>query len=229
MTCSNTQRNVPRQTGFTLIELLIVILIAAIPIVAVGILLSGASRGWQKIYNETNGPIRQDAAAVMVSLQTFGRQANILNYQIYTINSGAYGIATAPVGQTIASGRAVEFRYWKTLFDPANPGINELNVDNAGTDYALYYLDKNELKVDFGKVAGGIGGVSSGSRQTGNIMSTQTLAQNVDLVKTSRLFSHTVVAGQGNGCVNTDLTLTNTEGVTIEIMFATMLRSAWPR
>jgi type II secretory pathway pseudopilin PulG len=229
MTCSTTQKNVTRQAGFTLIELVVTILIAAIPIVAVGILLSGASRGWQQIYNETNSPIRQDAAAVMASLQNFGRQANILNYQIYTIKSGVYGVATAPVGQNIASGQAVEFRYWKTPFNPASPGADELNVDNTGTHYALYYLDNNELKVDLGQVVGGVGGVSGNSRKTGNIISTQTLAQNVDLAKTTNLFSHTIVAGMGHGCVNTVLTLTNNEGVTIEIMFATMLRSAWPR
>jgi len=215
--------------GFTLIELLIVVAIIAIPLLAVGILLSGSSRVWRKIYEDTNSPIRQDATAVMVSLQNFGRQSNIVNYQVYKIENGAFLTAVPPFGQSVATGNAVEFRYWEETFNPSNPDADTLEVANTGTNYALYYLDGKELKVDFGSVVNGVGGVSDNSRQTANIISTQTLARDVDLSKTSRLFSHTVVGGKGNGCVNTNLTLTNTQGINIEIKFATMLRSAWPR
>jgi prepilin-type N-terminal cleavage/methylation domain-containing protein len=218
-----------RPRGFTLIELLIVVAIIAIPLLAVGILLSGSSRVWRKIYEDTNSPIRQDATAVMMSLQNFGRQSNIVNYQVYKIENGAFLTAVPPSGQSVATGNAVEFRYWEETFNPSNPDADTLEVANTGTNYALYYLDGKELKVDFGRVVNGVGGVSDNSRQTANIISTQTLARDVDLSKTSRLFSHTVVGGQGNGCVNTNLTLTNTQGINIEIKFATMLRSAWPR
>jgi hypothetical protein len=206
-----------------------VVAIIAIPLLAIGVLLSGSSRVWQKIYNNTNSPIQQDAAAIMVSLQNFGRQSNIFNYQVYTIGNGSFLTAVPPSGQSVATGQAVEFRYWDKTFDPANPGADTLGVANTGTNYALYYLNTTELRVDFGRVVNGIGGVNNNARQTTNIISTQTLAHDVNLSKTTGLFSHTVVAGQGNGCVNTNLTLTNAQGVNIEIKFATMLRSAWPQ
>jgi prepilin-type N-terminal cleavage/methylation domain-containing protein len=218
-----------RTKGFTLIEMIVAIAIVAIPIVAVGILLSGASRGWEKIYEDTHSAIRQDAMAVMASLQNFGRQANICNYQVYAIKNNVFTIAVPPNGQTAATGQAVEFRYWQQTFNPEDPGVNPLDTDNMGTHYALYYLDNNVLKVDFGKVVNGIGGVNGTARQTNNIISTQTLASDVNPIKTTRLFSHTVVGGQGNGCINTELTLTNIEKTSIEIKFATMLRAAWPR
>lgn len=218
-----------RTSAFSLIELLVAISIVAIPIIAVGILLSGASRGWERIYEDTNSPIRADAMAVMASLQNFGRQANVSNYQVYEIENDVYTVAVPPNGQTTASGQAVEFRYWQETFDPATADNDSLDTSNTGTHYALYYLQDDELKVDFGQVVNDIGAVSGGDRQTDHILSTQTLAHDVNLGQTTRLFSHTVVAGQGNGCINTELTLTNDEAITIEIIFATMLRSAWPR
>jgi Tfp pilus assembly protein PilV len=229
MTCSSIEKKTSPKAGFTIIEVSIAIIIVAIPILAVGVLLSGASRGWQKIYEDTNSSVRQDAAAVMASLQSFGRQANITNYQVYKIQTGSFLTAVPPSGQSVATGNAVEFRYWKETFNPSNPDVDTLEYANTGTNYALYYLDGKELKVDFGRVVNGIGGVSDNSRQTANIISTQTLARDVDLSKTSRLFSHTVVGGKGGGCVNTDLILTDPKGVSVEVMFATMLRSAWPR
>jgi prepilin-type N-terminal cleavage/methylation domain-containing protein len=218
-----------RIKAFTLIELLVAISIIAIPIIAVGILLSGASRGWEKIYQDTNSPIRQDAMALMASLQNFGRQANVINYQVYEIKNDVFTKAVAPNGQSVASGQAVEFFYWQEKFDPETADQHSTETENTGSHYALYYLDGTELKVDFGDVVGNIGGVSGGARLADNLISTQILARDIDLVETTRLFSHTVTGGQGNGCINTELTLTNNEGVSIEILFATMLRSAWPR
>lgn len=222
-------KKVSRTRAFTLIELIVAITIVAIPIIAVGILLTGASRGWEQIYQDVNSPVRQDAVAVMASLQNFGRQANIANYELYNVENSVFTPAVPPNGQTVASGEAVEFRYWQTTFNPADPGDDPLNVDNTGTHYALFYLDGDQIKVDFGQVVDGVGAVSGGSRQEDNIISSQILARDVNLAETTRLFSHTVSGGKGNGCVNTELTLTNDEGINIEIKFATMLRSAWPR
>jgi prepilin-type N-terminal cleavage/methylation domain-containing protein len=226
---STDSKKIQHSAGFTLIEMLIVIAIAAIPIIAVGTLLSGSARGWQNIYNDTNSDIQQDAAAVLASLQTFGRQANITNYQVYKIQNNAFTVAVPPNGQTVAVGQAVEFRYWQDSFDPANPGSNLLDSANTGTNYVLYYLDGNQLKADFGAVINGVGGVTNNARRTANITSTQILARNVNIPKTPSLFSHTIVGGVGSGCVNTDLTLTNQQNVSVDVTFATMLRSAWPR
>jgi prepilin-type N-terminal cleavage/methylation domain-containing protein len=225
---STDSKKIHRNTGFTLIELLIVIAIIAIPIIAVGTLLSGSARGWQKIYNDTNSDIQQDSAAVLASLQMFGRQANIMNYQVYKIQNNVFTVAIPPNGQTVAVGQAVEFRYWQTTFNPANPGTGLLDSTNTGTNYVLYYLEGTQLKADFGTVINGVGGVTNNARRTTNI-TTLILARNVDLAKTTSLFSHTVVGGVGSGCVNTDLILTNPQNVSIEVKFATMLRSAWPR
>lgn len=218
-----------RTRAFSLIELLVVVAIVAIPIVAVGILLSGASRGWEKIYEDTHSPIRQDALAIMASLQNFGRQANVSNYQVYEIENDVYTKAVPPKGQTVTSGQAVEFHYWQDTFNPEDPGDDPLDTGNTGTHYVLYYLEDDQLKVDFGQVVNGIGAISGGSRRTDNLVSTQTLARDVDLGETTRLFSHSVIGEQGNGCINTELTLTNDENISIEIKFATMLRAAWPR
>jgi prepilin-type N-terminal cleavage/methylation domain-containing protein len=226
---STDSKKTKRNAGFSLIEILVVIAIIAIPILAVGVLLSGSSRGWQKIYNDTNSEIQQDAAAVLASLQTFGRQANITNYQVYKIQNGSFIVAVPPSGQTVAVGQAVEFRYWQDHFDPATPNGDMLETTNTGTHYVLYYLDDKELKADFGEVINGVGGVINNSKRTANITSTQILAHDIDTEKTTRLFSHTLVGGQGGGCVNTDLTLTNQQNVSVEVKFATMLRSAWPR
>jgi prepilin-type N-terminal cleavage/methylation domain-containing protein len=228
MTAHNSKK-ILRPAGFTLIEMLMAIVIVAIPTLAIGTLLVGASRGWQKIYADTNSEIRQDAMVLMTSLQTFGRQANITNYEVYKAQNGAFVAASPASGESVAAGQAVEFRYWGEHFNPADPGNDMLGFGNTGTHYALYYLDGENLKVDFGVVVNDVGAIQNGSRQTANITTTQILAHHVNISKTPSPFSHTLDDGEGSGCINTNLTLTDTEGVSIDMIFATMLRSAWPR
>ncbi len=216
-------------SGFSLIELLVAIAIVAIPLAAVAVLLTGSSRSWQRMYNDTHSQIRQDSLAVMMSIQKSGRQANLTNYSIYTIKNGRYSTATAPSGKTIASGQAVEFRFWQEIFDPDSPASDIFESDNTGTHYALYYLDGSTLKLDIGRVVNGVGGVVNNSRQTANIQSTLVLTKLVDTTANNDLFSHTLSGGQGNGCVNTRITLTDNKKNSIEILFGTLLRSAWPR
>jgi hypothetical protein len=38
-----------------------------------------------------------------------------------------------------------------------------------------------------------------------------------------------MVGGQGGGCLNTDLSLTDDQGISVNIKFSTLIRSAWPR
>jgi prepilin-type N-terminal cleavage/methylation domain-containing protein len=218
-----------RQRGFTLVEVTVVILIAAIPMLAVGVLLSGASRAWQHIYDDSRSPARLDAYAVMASLQTFGRQANLAGYTVYRVSGNSFVKAVPPSGQDTAIGQAVEFWYWKEPFNPAEPDTQILDINNAGTHYALYYLDGSNLKVDFGQVVNGVGGVRNNARHTAALLETQRLSENVDISKNINIFNHTMLGGQGNGCVNTDLTLTDDQGVTVEVKFTTLIRSAWPR
>jgi prepilin-type N-terminal cleavage/methylation domain-containing protein len=215
--------------GFSLIELIIAIAILAIPIAAVTVLLSGSSRAWKKIYDDANSEIRLDSLATMTSLQHMGRQANIVNYTVYTINNGAFTPAVPLSGEDVAEGQAVEFRYWRNAFDPANPPSDVFEFANTGDGYALYYLDNKTLKLDLGRIVNGVGAINNNSRQTANLDSTQILSENVDTSETTAIFSHQTSGGQGSGCINTNLTLTNDAGKSIEVKFATLLRAAWPR
>ena len=227
--CLAVSSRLARRAGFTLIEMAIVVAIAAIPLFAVGVLLSGSSRSWQRIYNDSRSEARLDAYAAMTSLQQIGRQANLVNYTVYRITGASFIKATPPSGINIATGQAVEFRYWQDAFNPANPDVKTIEESNTGTHYALYYLDGKELKVDFGQVVNGVGGVQNNARQTAAVTRTQILSKNVDLSKNINIFNHTMVGGQGGGCLNTDLSLTDDQGISVNIKFSTLIRSAWPR
>ncbi|MGH2271589.1 prepilin-type N-terminal cleavage/methylation domain-containing protein [Anaerohalosphaeraceae bacterium U12dextr] len=217
------------RSGFSLIELLIAIAIIAIPLAAIGALLAGTSRSWQRLYNDTHSPIRQDALALMASIQKIGRQSNLTNYVIYTIKNNTFTPAVPPSGQSIASGQAVEFRFWQDGFDPQKPADNIFEDDNTGTHYALFYLDGSALKLDIGRVVNGVGAVANKTRQTAHILTSQVLTQQVDTAANSAVFSHVMSGGQGSGCVNTKIILTDEKKNSIEILFGTLLRSAWPR
>ncbi|HML72945.1 MAG TPA: prepilin-type N-terminal cleavage/methylation domain-containing protein [Anaerohalosphaeraceae bacterium] len=217
------------RSGFSLIELLIAIAIIAIPLAAIAALLAGTSRSWQRLYNDTHSQIRQDSLALMTSIQKIGRQSNLTNYTIYTIKNNTFTPAAPPSGQSIASGQAVEFRFWQDEFDPQKPADTVFEDDNTGTHYALYYLDGSALKLDIGRVVNGVGAVANKTRQTAAILNSQVLTQQVDTAANSKLFSHVMSGGQGSGCVNTKIILTDKNKDSIEILFGTLLRSAWPR
>ncbi|MBN2512890.1 MAG: prepilin-type N-terminal cleavage/methylation domain-containing protein [Sedimentisphaerales bacterium] len=216
-------------SGFSLIELLIAIAIIAIPLVAVATLLAGTSRSWQRLYNDTHSQIRQDSLALMASIQKIGRQSNLTNYTVYTIKNNTFTPAAPPSGESIAAGQAVEFRFWQDEFDPEKPAETIFEDDNTGTHYALFYLDGTALKLDIGRVVNHVGAVVNKMRQTAHIQNTQVLTQKVDTAANSKLFSHVMSGGQGSGCVNTKIILTDENKDSIEIMFGTLLRSAWPR
>jgi hypothetical protein len=89
-------------------------------------------------------------------------------------------------------------------------------------------LENDELKVDFGEVIDGVGAVLDGAR-TNRDVNTQVLAHDVDLSAGAGIFSHTVIGGQGQGCVRMNLRLRDDDGQTVEIKTATLLRVIWPR
>jgi len=217
------------QPGFTLMELMIAIAILAIPIAAVTVLLSSSSNAWRKIYDDANSEIRLDSLSVMTSIQKIGRQANVVNYTLYTINNNAFIPAVPQSGSDVAEGQAVEFRYWQDAFDPDNPPSDCFDYSNTGNSYALYYLDGTTVKLDLGRVVNDIGAVHNKVRQTANLDSTLVLAKNIDTSESSVIFNHLTSGGQGSGCVNTNIALRDDEGRTIQVKFATLLRSAWPR
>lgn len=218
-----------RNHGFSLIELMVVVAIVAIPLLAVGILAAGGSRSFQQTYNSIHKPIKEDAMATMAAFGTIGRKSNRSNYKVYKISSGVYTEAVPPEGQEIAIGQAVEFRYWEQIFDPQNPADDALEVTNTGTHYALFYLDGNELKVDYGKVNSGAAAIQSSSRTTSNLIRTVVLARDVDLSAGSDLFSHNVVGGTGTGAVRLNMLLTDDDGESVEVKTSVLLRMNWPR
>lgn len=215
--------------GFTLIEVTVVIAIAAIPLLAFGILMSGSARAWHRIYDDLLSDARVDAYVVMASLQQFGRRANLLRYNVHRITGSAFTKAQPVTGQSYAFGQALELLYWDEPFDPTDLDTAIIELDNTGTHYALYYLEGRQLKVDFGRVVNGIGGVHNNTRNTANLVETRILSENVDIQRNVNIFNHAVSAGQGSGCINTDLTLTDENGITVEVKFSTLIRLAWPR
>ncbi|MBN1819017.1 MAG: prepilin-type N-terminal cleavage/methylation domain-containing protein [Sedimentisphaerales bacterium] len=211
--------------GFTLVELILTVVIAAIPIFAIGTLLVGAQKGWQDSYNAVHKEIQQDALATMTTFGSIGRQSNRSNYKVYRIFKGSFIEAVPKVGETLATGQAVEMHYWR---DPAaSLDLEVLEITNTGTHFALFYLEGDELKVDFGDVIDGIGAVSGGLR-TARSVETQVLAHYVD-TSHDEIFSHTVISGKGQGSVRMNLILEDDDGQRVEVKTATLLRVVWPQ
>lgn len=215
--------------GFTLMEVVVTLAILAIPILAVTILAAGGSRSFRQTYNSIHKPIQQDALAVMTAFSTAGRKANRSNYTVYKTVNGVYTVAQPPYNEEVASGSAVEFRYWEAPFDPSAANSDVLEVTNTGTHYALFYLDGHRLKVDYGTVVNGVGGISGGVRRTNSISRTLTLSEFVDTSNGTDIFSHNVVGGVGMGSVRLNLTLTDEEGQSVEVKTSVLLRMNWPR
>ncbi|NLH17359.1 MAG: prepilin-type N-terminal cleavage/methylation domain-containing protein [Phycisphaerae bacterium] len=221
--------NRKRYRGVTLVEVVVTMAVAAIPLLAVGTLLVGAQNSWEQTYATVHKPIREDASILTTAFTTVGRKSNRSLYFVYRINNGAYTVATPPIGSTLAEGQAVEFRYWSDGFDEATATLKSLETTNTGTDYALFYLDGTTLKVDYGKVVGGVGAVSGGQRNTAGMPTTVILAEDVDIQTNDKIFSHTVISGAGQGCVRLNTTLKDEDGDSVEIKTAALCRAVWPR
>ncbi len=212
-----------------MIELIVTLVVAAIPLLAMGTLLVGAQESWRRTYDSVHKPIREHAAVLSTAFTTVGRKSNRSNYKIYQVKNGTFTEAAPEVGKTLATGQAVEFRYWEDGFDPGGATMKTLETTNMGTQYALFYLDGTELKVDYGDVIGDIGGVRDGRRYDGNLNSTVVLAGDVDVAAHDEIFGHTVIGGAGQGCVRLNVRLKDKDGVELEIKTAALCRVVWPR
>jgi hypothetical protein len=218
-----------RYRGVTMLEVVVTMTVAAIPLLAVGTLMVGAQNSWEQTYASVHKPIREDATILTTAFTTVGRKSNRSLYFVYKVNNGAFTVATPPVGSTLAEGQAVEFRYWAGGFDESDKTLKALDTTNTGTDYALFYLDGTILKVDYGKVVGGVGGVAGGQRNQANKTSTVILAENVDVQTNTKIFNHTVISGAGQGSIRLNATLKDGDGDKVEIKTATLCRAIWPR
>ena len=159
-----------------------------------------------------------------------GRKANRLAYTIYDITGSTFTPAEPETSnpQEVVFGDAVEFRYWDVELDSED--THELmDVTKMGTAYALFYLDADQLKVDYGPYPPGAVPDGGGGRNTSDITTT-VLAENVSANPNTGVFSHTTLNGVGMGCVRINITLTDPEdGESIKVMTAALMRNIWPR
>jgi Tfp pilus assembly protein PilV len=232
-----TQRKV--RSGLTLIELIIAAAIGLIIVLILGMLLASGHRNWLNTFDQSNRGIEIDALQTMMTFGSFGRQANKMDYAVYTVGNGNY-LRAKPAAATpvqVVTGQAAEFRYWGVELNKVNANLYGLmESTKTATNYMLFYLDGTTLKVDRGTYVIGAdpdlngldnyGGVANNgtTRLTGG--TTQVLAENV----TALQFSHTTQNGQGDGkgCVRLNMTLTDpADGRTITVTTATLLRNVW--
>lgn len=218
------------RSGITIIELVITMVISTMLVSVVGILLVSGQRAWNRTYNSAHKQIKGDAQDVMIRFSSIGRKSNRIDYTIYDISGSTF---TAAVPQTanpeeVVSGDAVEFRYWDVELD-ASDSHHLMDVTKTATVYALFYLDDEKLKIDYGPYPPGAVPEGGGSKNSSDI-TTMTLAENVTTDPNTGAFSHTTLNGVGQGCVRINITLTDPEDdESIRVMTATMLRNIWPR
>ncbi len=219
------------RSGLTVIELIIAMMINVVVVMAVGALLAGGNRTWQNTYDSANKKIRRDALAATVAFGSAGRKANRLGYKIYKVSGDTFTPATATTtGEEVVSGDAVEFRYWDVGLDKTD-SYNLMNVTKTATAYALFYVEGDKLKLDYGPYPPGAVAEGGGYRNVTGVTTT-TLAENVSADNGSSIgaFSHTTFNGIGQGSVRTNIVLKDPDdGETVRIMTATLMRNIWPR
>ena len=106
--------------------------------------------------------------------------------------------------------------------------IDYLDRSNTGTAYALFYLDGDQLRVDYGPYPPGAVQAGGGTRNMPLV--THILAENVSTNPDAGAFSHTTLNGVGMGSVRINITLTDpTDNESIKVMTTTFMRNIWPR
>jgi len=218
------------RSGFTIIETSISMIVGVILVLVVGVLFFSGNRAWQRTYAAANSRTKQDAIAVSLAFGSIGRQANRLDYMLYTISANVLAPARPETSdpEEVVWADAVEFRYWDVPLDDSD-SHNLVDVTKTATAYALFYLDGSRLKVDYGPYPPGAAPAGGGSRNTSGV-TTQVLAENVSAANEGGAFSHTTINSMGQGCVKIDVILTDPiTGETINVSTATLMRNIWPR
>lgn len=221
------------RSGLTLIELVIAMTINLMAVLAVGALLVGGTRAWQHTYNSANKKLKQDALATTIAFGSVGRKANRLGYTIYKRDGDTFIPAVPQTSdpQEVVSGDAVEFRYWDVGLDKTD-SYDLMDVTKIATAYAFFYLDGDQLKVDYGPYPPGAVPAGGGGRNTSGVITEVLLAEHVSIDKDSGIgaFSHTTIGGTGQGSVRINIILTDPEdNESINVMTATLMRNIWPR
>ncbi len=217
-----------KHKALSLLELIVAMGMVSILILASGVLLVGGNRSFRQVYSSIHDPIQQDSRALTSAFGAIARKSNRTNYVVYEIDDGYFIEAAPDRGETMASGQAVEFRYWDKPFYELVQGMDQMNVEDTGTQYALFYLSGDSICVDYGDVVDTVGGVHNGLRRTDNVF-TQRLAENIDIEVNTDIFSHELVSGTGNGCVCLNVTFKNQQEKTVDVKMASLLRVVWPQ
>jgi hypothetical protein len=212
--------------GFTVLELCVSTAVSLVLVLTVAALLVGGNRAWRRTYDSASSKVKQDALDTMIAFGSIGRRSNRSSYEVYKMSGDTLTPAlrktTQP--QEVVFGDAVEFRYWdvplsQELMDP----------QKIATAYALFYLDGDELKVDYGPYPPGAR-TGSGSRN-GSGVTTKVLAENASVSPGSGgAFSRTWKDDRWQGSVRISVTLTGpVDKETISVITATLMRNTWPR
>ncbi|MEN6333068.1 MAG: hypothetical protein ABFE01_02345 [Phycisphaerales bacterium] len=216
--------------GATLIELTTSMASAVILVMAVGVLLDGGNRAWLSAYESAHGQVAEDAQTLVASFGSIGRKANRGSYFLYNLSNGTLTPRTPPANQSeaVVFGNAVEFRYWDVPLDTTDThGL--MDATKTATAYALFYLVGDQLKLDQGPYPPGAAPAGGGSRNTTGV-TTIVLADNVSVDAGSAPFSHSTVAGMGQGSVRLNVILTNPQDSrTTRVMTTALMRNIWPR
>ena len=217
-------------SGLTLVELVVGMTVGTIVILSVGVLLASGHRAWLRTYESANKKIIHQADLVATVFGSVARKANRLDYRLYDISGHAFipALPQSSRSREGVFGDAVEFRYWDVELDKTD-SHKVVDVTKPATAYALFYLDGNILKVDYGPYPPGAVSDGGGTRNTGDV-TTVILAENVSNDADCQPFSHTTVNGVGQGSVRVNVTLTDPEdNDTVKIETAALMRNVWPR
>lgn len=214
----------------TLVELVITATIGLVLVFAIGLLVDGGNRAWLRTYEYAHGTVNEDTVTLTTTFGSIGRRANRTDYILYRMDRGIFTPVTPGPGQgeSVLAGEAVEFRYWDVPLD-ASDSHKIMDTDVTATAYALFYLDGDQLKVDYGPCPPGAVPAGGGQRHTTNV-TTHVLADNVSAGPDAGPFSHTLSGGVGQGCVRLNVVLTDpSDNDTTTVTSAALMRNIWPR
>jgi hypothetical protein len=201
--------------GVALMELVVAIVISVIPVSLVGILLVSGQQNWHQTYKIANSIMAVEAQAATVVFGQVGRRSDRNASSIFLGKAGP-ALSTSPSGNTLVYGDGIQFKYCTD--QSLKKKRKNQNVDLfTPTEYACFYLNRNQLKVDYGYLK--TGGSPDKPRNT------VVIANNV----TSVQFSRSVVNNVKLPTVRMKLTLKedmqDIDSKTFTVSTATLMRN----
>ena len=188
--------------GVTLIEMAVTAAIAIMPVVAVGVMITGSQRSWRQMHRAASSKTESQGHMATALFGAIGRRSYSDNCEVYSAGGGNAEISAVSNGVLFGSGEEVEFGYWQ---DGGQSGGGASSRSPLRTNrsreisrvepnrYARFYLDAadDKLKVDRGYFP----------YKTQTI--TAVLAENVTGVR----FSRTTMNNTRQACVRMEMTL----------------------